>query len=159
MKKSDLRYFMSIVFVINFLNCISQQPSDSLVLKKRTICDMNGRWYSDSTVLNMMRNFPEAYSYMEKAVLNYKTGQTFVYGGTLFLIPVFVSRNNSQKLLFAGIALTVDIIGLIIASGYKKNAEKAVKAYNKGIHLKKLDNTYSFNLRTSMDGIGVIIRF
>lgn len=159
MNRFIIRMFLFAILLISSTNLLAQLSSDTLVMKKRTIYDMKGRWYNDATVLNMMKYYPEASLYMKKAITHLNTGRVLVYGSTLLLIPIFVSTDNSEKLMYAGIMFTLDVIGLTIATGYKKNAQKAIKLYNFQLQENKLNSSWNINVGFTPDGFGMVVRF
>jgi len=128
-------------------------------MKNRTIYDIKGRWYDDATALKMMKNVPDATRYMKKAITQLNTGRMLVYGSSLLLIPIFISTDNSEKLIYAGIMLTIDVVGITIASGYKKNAQKAIKLYNNQLQDNKLNSSMNINLGFTTYGFGMVVRF
>ena len=120
----------------------------------------------------MMKSCPEALPYMQKAKSRSSAQSILITAGTIVLIPTIIygtaiqlntntPSHTAYTVFFtlAGIGITLDVIGLIAGSGYKKNKSKAVELYNDCLRTRQATSRIHLNLGPTTHGIGLAFNF
>jgi len=143
--------------------------SDTITIVKNRKFYQNGHQLSRSELSMLLKNNPEAYSYM-KAARGYSAGGAVVslFGaltmltGSAIILANTLNTNESNStttgLIVEGAGVVVLAIGLAVSSGYKSNMKKAVVIYNKGLKNAK-QPTASIKAGFTNTGLGIIINF
>ena len=78
-------------------------------------------------------------------------GATTVLGGVLV-------KDMATKLILCGSGLGIELIGVLISTGYRPNMRMAVKTYNKGLKDTK-QTTASVRIGLTNYGMGITVGF
>ena len=143
--------------------------ADTIYQGKKRNYYQNGHQLSRSELSMLLKNNPEAYSYM-KAAKGYTAGGTvltvigsltMLTGAAMILVNT-MNKNKSNStttgLIVEAGGVVLVTIGLVVASGYKTKMKKAVQIYNKGVK-EKNQPTVSINAGFTRDGLGITLNF
>jgi amino acid permease len=166
--------WLYILILILPFTCFSQTEPDSvLTIYPGGNVRMNaGNSLKNVELIAMMKNCPKALSYMRIAKAKQEAETALIILGTATLLPALyigidMQLNNeydnpSKTTLFytlAGVGIGLDIIGLIIGSGYKKTKRKAVESFNNCLKNNQPVTSIRFKVGTSPNGVGLALLF
>jgi len=144
--------------------------ADTIYQGKKRKYYQNGHQLRGSELSMLLKNNPEAYSYMKAAkgcsaggaVLTVVGSLTMLTGAAIILVNT-MNKNKSNSTITTGLiveagGVVLATIGLIVSSGYNTNMKKSVQIYNKGIKNVK-QPVLSINAGFTRDGLGITLNF
>ena len=136
----------------------SPSLSDTISIVKNKLFYQHGIRLSHRELKLILHSNPEAYSYCKTANGYSTAGDVFmVIGATIVLGGVLVS-NLPTKIIICGSGLGIELLGLLISTGYRPNMRMAVKTYNKGLKDAK-QTMASVRVGLTNYGMGITIGF
>lgn len=152
----NLVIFILLLFVSN--SVISQSLSDTITIYKNKKFYQNLHQLSQAELRTIMKGNEEADSYIIKAkgISNASTA-VYITGAGIALGGLFI--DDISTAIVVGVGLGIELIGVIISSGVKKNTVKAVNIYNDD--LKKMYKPVSYRLKAGVtsNGMALILTF
>lgn len=132
--------------------------SDTISIVKNRLFYQHGIRLSHRELKLVLRSNPEAYSHY-KTANGYSTAANvfMVIGATTVLGGVLV-KDMATKLILCGSGLGIELIGVLISTGYRPNMRMAVKTYNKGLKDTK-QTTASVRIGLTNYGMGITVGF
>lgn len=137
----------------------AQQLSDTISIVKNKRFYQHGAQISHSELKLLMREYNESAAFMKKAQA-YSTTSTVLYiVGATTVLGGLVIPDIGTKLIVAGTGLGIEVVALIISTGYKPNVKKAIGIYNAKKKAGEKPVTVNLGWGFSNYGIGVFLRF
>jgi hypothetical protein len=106
-----------------------------------------------------MKGNEEALIFMQKAQDISIASTAVVITGAGIAIGGLVIDDISKKLMVAGVGIGIELIGVFISFGVKKNIVKAVNIYNEDIKNKYKPISYRLKTGITSNGLALILTF
>jgi hypothetical protein len=150
---------ISFILFIAYSNAHAQSENDTiLMVKNKYIID--GKVLRPNQMLELMKNYPDAYNSMKKAKSNYNGAMACAYiGGFCVGYPLGQAlAGGDPAWVMAGIGAGLIILCIPLNNAYNTNAKAAVKLYNSQLHQTGMREIELYFGLTA-NGIGMTCRF
>jgi hypothetical protein len=136
----------------------SQAQHDTIqIVKNKYILD--GKALRPNQMLDLMKDYPDAYNSMKKAKTNYNVAMTFAFAGGFcvgYSLAGLFSGNESSWIL-TGVGAGLIVAGLPFNKAYNSNAKMAIRLYNSKIRQVSC-NEVQFYFGVTENGVGFICK-
>ena len=165
---SMIKYKNGIKKIFNDTTNLSSKKIETLRLDGNGIYNMKNELLNYSEVLNLMKDYPDAYKHMKKAKFC-QTASIVAWGSVVLVGSACViigkaelateNYDNHGFYTLAGATVGLFAIACIIEPGYKKNLRKAVISYNSNSLSSKSSTELYFKAGLGQNGLSMIINF
>jgi hypothetical protein len=157
MKSSpSLLLILLMMFVVTSLS--AQGLTDTIYIKKRSFYQQ-GHQLNRSELMSIMRSNQDAYVFMKKAKASSTAASAVFIAGAGVVLGGLLVKEVNTKLIICGAGLGIELIAVLISTGYKPNVKKAVSIYNDEIRKKYAPISLKVGAGLTPEGAGIIIHF
>lgn len=133
--------------------------SDTIYQGKKRKYYQNGYLLSGNELNTLLKTNPQAYAFKKTADGYYAGGTVLMCIGAATVAGcAFTTKNLNTTLIVGGIGLGIEIIGLLVSTGYYPNLKRAISTFNQGVKDKE-QPTVSLNAGFTRNGLGITLDF
>ncbi len=156
--KSFKTFLLLLLLMPLATSLMAQNLSDTIYLKKRNFYQQ-GHQLNRSELMSIMRTNQDAYVYMKKARASSTAANVVFITGASVVLGGLLVKDVNTKLIICGAGLGIELIAVLISTGYKPNVKKAVSIYNEEIRKKSAPVSLNIGAGITPDGAGILIHF
>lgn len=143
----------------NVASKTTPSSADTIYQGKKRRYYHNGQILSGKELNTLLKTNPQAYAF-KKTADGYQAGGTVLMciGAATVAGCAFTTKNLNTTLIVGGIGLGIEIIGLLVSTGYNPNLKRAISIYNQGVK-DKVQPAVSLNAGFTRNGLGITLNF
>jgi len=154
-----MKKLLFVLIIVSFsFNSFCQTKNDTITIYKNKY-SLNGKFLTPRQMVNLFKDYPDAYNEMKIAKNNYDGATAIGYiAGFCIGYPLGQALAGGKPTwAMTGVGVGLIFIGIPLSSAYNKHAKSAIKLYNSKI--RDISSVkYNFYFGMTSYGIGIIYK-